>query len=204
MTDQRHGRVITPKTRGLVATELGVIGDWQNNEMEGGKAFPTVEIAGLAYTEDQPSDAIPEDGFILSGGHKDARDIVNCTSAEVREKLSKPDFSWPRISVSGGQKLDVQWHYEMPHVTRGYNWWITRNGWNPQQRVTRAQLEDAPFMKEHYTFEPFHQHKEKMVAKTSHSVTLPMGKTGHHVLMVAWIIADTGKAFYQAWDVEFK
>lgn len=31
----RHGRVTDPQTRGLVATDLGLIAEWENNEMEG-------------------------------------------------------------------------------------------------------------------------------------------------------------------------
>ena len=39
-TQLRHGRVVTPASRGSVAVERGLLGNWQVNEMEGGKNFP--------------------------------------------------------------------------------------------------------------------------------------------------------------------
>ncbi|WET13986.1 hypothetical protein P2W49_15530 [Yersinia intermedia] len=44
----RHGRVTDPQTRGLVATDLGLIAEWENNEMEGGKNFP--DLTGGSFS----------------------------------------------------------------------------------------------------------------------------------------------------------
>lgn len=41
-TQLRHGRVVTPASRGSVAVERGLLGNWQVNEMEGGKNFPAL------------------------------------------------------------------------------------------------------------------------------------------------------------------
>ena len=41
----RHGRVTSPASRGAVAIDLGLLGGWQVNEMEGGKNFPAL-VAG--------------------------------------------------------------------------------------------------------------------------------------------------------------
>jgi chitin-binding protein len=35
-------------------------------------------------------------------------------------------------------------------------------------------------------------------------VTLPKGKKGRHVVVLLWIVANTGNAFYQAFDLDFK
>ncbi|MGS0740410.1 lytic polysaccharide monooxygenase auxiliary activity family 9 protein [Glaciimonas sp. GG7] len=206
----RHGRITTPETRSLVATKLGLIGDWQNNEMEGGKNFPAL-MSGpfpVPYETDSASNAPPADGTILSGGKDDARACVNFTDQEMRDKLKalgKPDaaFTWPQINVHAGQIFNVQWAYTAKHITRGYRWFITKDQWDPQQRITRAQLETTPFSEDFYTEVPYYQHKEKMVPKSEHNVVLPQGKKGHHVILLAWIVADTGAAFYQAFDVHF-
>jgi hypothetical protein len=69
----------------------------------GRQAFPSVEIAGLTYPGDVMSEPPPEDGYILSGNRWDERDVVNHIDAEMRAKLSKWDFAWPRISVAAGE-----------------------------------------------------------------------------------------------------
>jgi chitin-binding protein len=37
----------------------------------------------------------------------------------------------------------------------------------------------------------------------SHSGKLPSGKSGRHMILAVWDIADTGNAFYQCSDVTF-
>jgi predicted carbohydrate-binding protein with CBM5 and CBM33 domain len=208
--EAKHGRVISPETRGLVATKLGLIGEWQNNEMEGGKNFPAL-VAGpfpAPYQSDTASNQPPADGHILSGGKDDERDCVNFTDQEMQDKLKelgKPDesFTWPKLSVTPGQIFRVKWAYTTPHITRGYRWFITKDNWIPEHRITRAQLETTPFLESFYPDVPFYEHKDKLIAKVEHEATLPTGKKGHHVIVLAWIVADTGAAFYQAFDVDF-
>ncbi|NAS91422.1 chitin-binding protein, partial [Pseudomonas syringae pv. actinidiae] len=65
----RHGRVISPATRGSQLMDLGLLGEWQDNELEGGKNFP--QTAGgpfPGYPTDTVSNGPPADGVILSGG----------------------------------------------------------------------------------------------------------------------------------------
>ncbi|KPB49736.1 Chitin-binding protein [Pseudomonas coronafaciens pv. oryzae] len=50
---------------------------------------------------------------------------------------------------------------------------------------------------------PFSEHRDELQPKKTSSVTLPDDKHGHHVILLAWIIAETDKAFYQAFDVDF-
>lgn len=200
----KHGRIITPETRGLVATKLGLIGDWQNNEMEGGKNFPALAGGSFPspYQTDAESAKPPPDRYILSGGKVDARDCVNFTDQEMSDKLNKP-FIWPQLPVTAGAVFTVKWHYEAPHVTRGYRWFITKDNWDPKQRITRAQLETTPFSEDFYPYVPFDQHADKLIAKVEHGVTLPIEKKGRHVILLAWVVADTGNAFFQAFDVDF-
>lgn len=40
-------------------------------------------------------------------------------------------------------------------------------------------------------------------ATLSHTGTLPSGKSGHHVILAVWTIADTANAFYACSDVQF-
>lgn len=206
----RHGRVTDPQTRGLVATDLGLIAEWENNEMEGGKNFPDLTGGSFSppYEMDSWSNPPPPDGLILSGGHRGNREVVNFTDKEMQHKLRSighpnDNFTWPTIMVNPGSDLDIYWAYTVAHVTRGYRWFITKDDWNPAERITRAQLEATPFYEDIYPYVPYYSNSDKLVAKIEHKVHLPKGKKGHHVIILAWIVADSGNAFYQACDVDF-
>ncbi|MFC3944260.1 chitin-binding protein [Pseudomonas gingeri NCPPB 3146 = LMG 5327] len=201
----RHGRVISPASRGSVAVEVGLLGNWQVNEMEGGKNFPALTAGPFPapFETDDPSVVPPADGHILSGGKTDDRDCLNFTNEEMSRKLNRP-FTWPLLNVDPGQVFQVKWEYTAPHVTRGYRWLITRDGWDPKQRISRAQLEAKPFFEDFYPQVPYYQHTDELKARVDHSVKLPSGKKGHHVIVLLWIVANTGNAFYQAFDVDFK
>ena len=201
----KHGRVITPASRGSVAIEVGLLEGWQVNEMEGGKNFPSLTAGPFPapYETDSASVAPPADGYILSGGKADARECVNFTSEEMSKKLNRP-FTWPLLNVDPGQTFHVTWQYTAPHTTRGYSWFITKDGWDPKQRISRAQLEAKPFADDFYTQVPYYSHSSELKAKVEHEVKLPVGKKGHHVIVLLWIVANTGNAFYQAFDVDFK
>jgi len=203
-TQLKHGRVVTPASRGSVAVERGLLESWQVNEMEGGKNFPALNAGPFPapYETDDQSVTPPADGHILSGGKTDARDCVNFTDEEMGKKLNTP-FNWPLLNVEAGQVFKVQWAYTAAHVTRGYRWLITKDGWDPKQRISRAQLEPKPFFEDFYTQAPYYQHSAELKAKVEHQVTLPKGKKGRHVLVLMWIVANTGNAFYQAFDVDF-
>jgi len=44
----------------------------------------------------------------------------------------------------------------------------------------------------------------EMKAKKLHEMKMPANKKGQHVIVLMWIIVNNGKAFYQAFDVDFK
>ncbi|WP_460111599.1 lytic polysaccharide monooxygenase auxiliary activity family 9 protein [Pseudomonas sp. S3_H04] len=152
---------------------------------------------------DSDSVTPPADGYILSGGKNDARDCVNFTNEEMSKKLARP-FTWPLLNVTPGQTLEIKWEYTAPHTTRGYRWLITKDGWDPKQRISRAQLEAQPFFEDFYTQVPYYSYPNELKAKVNHAVKLPANKRGHHVIVLMWIVANTGNAFYQAFDVDFK
>lgn len=200
-----HGRVVSPPSRGSVVVDLGLLGGWQVNEMEGGKNFPSY-VAGpfpQPYQTDDQSVVPPADGFILSGGKNDERECVNFTNAEMSNKIGR-DFSWPMLEVRPGQDFHVSWEYSAPHTTRGYNWFITKDGWNPEERITRDQLEPKSIYEDYYTQVPYYSHSAELQPKVEHHIKLPTHKKGHHVLVLLWIVANTGNAFYQAFDLDFK
>ncbi|MBC3953597.1 lytic polysaccharide monooxygenase auxiliary activity family 9 protein [Pseudomonas triticifolii] len=200
--DIRHGRVTSPPSRGSQAMDLELLEEWQVVELEGGKNFPATSAGAFpGHSEDTQSTAPPKDDYILSGGREDARDCINFTDEELAKK--KAGAKWNRQDVRAGETFEVEWKYTMRHITRGYRWFITKDGWDENVRISRAQLDPDPFFDDLYTYEPYYDHEADMPPKDKHSVVLPTGKSGHHLILLLWIVADTGAAFYQTFDVNF-
>lgn len=197
----KHGRAINPPSRGVIAVEQGWWGlqEWHINELEGGKNFPDLTAGPARYEPtDSPSDHPPADGLICSGGRLDERQRLNLTD---RELIAEGKPVWPRIPVPSNKIVDIEWVYTMAHKTRGYVAFITKDGWNPDYTITRAQLEARPFYENIYPEAPYWDHE--LPAKTHHQMVLPDNKKGHHVVVLLWLVADTGNAFYQTFDFDF-
>ncbi|QZN95691.1 lytic polysaccharide monooxygenase auxiliary activity family 9 protein [Symbiopectobacterium purcellii] len=205
--DLFHGQVTSPLSRSAFAASQGWIATWEANEMEGGKNFPenvggsfNPPWANNRFLTDSVSAVPPIDGRIISGGRTGSRDVVNFTDQEL---INARGRAWPRTRVSSGQQFNVQWVYTALHRTRGYSWWITTPTWNPQQRISRFSLGTNSFYNDYNTLTPFWNFSIAQMGPTvNHSVTLP-NRTGHHVLLLVWIVADTGMGFYQAFDLDF-
>ncbi|UTM59779.1 lytic polysaccharide monooxygenase [Photobacterium sp. CCB-ST2H9] len=197
----KHGYVINPPSRGAYAVEQGWwnLGEWHVVELEGGKNFPAQE-GGAAFYEstDVNSFQPPVDGLILSGGHEDVRQKLNYTDQQLIAEGKTP---WPRLTVPASKVIDIEWRYTMAHKTRGYVAFITRDGWDSDQVITRNQLESKPFFEDIYPEAPYWEHD--LPAKIHHQLVLPDHKQGHHVVVLLWLVADTGNAFYQTFDFDF-
>lgn len=193
----RHGRVINPKSRAVYLNEQGELDEGQMNEVEGGKGFPgtTAGYVDPAGPDDVKGKAPPADGLIASGGHTDAR-----------VKLNQPGSHWPKHPVKSGSTLTVEWNYSMPHKTRRWTYWITKDGWSPSQQLVRAHLEDKPIHEVVNTYQPYWgpDAEQELMARnpTTHQVPLPQ-RSGHHLLLGVWNVADTEAAFYQVIDLDF-
>lgn len=197
-----HGRVVTPPSRSQVLVNQGLLAVWEANETYGGKNFPNLTGGGVPFPfhQDEPSRTPPPDYFILSGGHRDRRDRVNFTDTEMSQTLGRA-FQWPRLPVQAGSRIGLRWIYNAGHATRGYRWFITRDGWNPQYRIARDDLDPLPFYDDLNPQTPFWSHPAALQPRVDINVQIPSNKRGHHVLVLLWITADTGYAFYQAFDV---
>ncbi|KGS16231.1 MULTISPECIES: lytic polysaccharide monooxygenase auxiliary activity family 9 protein [Pseudomonas syringae group] len=226
----RHGRVISPASRGSYAMEKELLLEWEVVSMEGGKNFPDLTY-GYAHDfprVDVPVDLTstltdpPADGLILSGGNSGRWARVNLTDNGIIEEIKKNGKGyadkWPRLSVTRGAEFKIEWVYHAEHLTRGYRWFITKEGWDESTPLTRADFKGKNYVSDNHfnansqdglmwsdvsDLSPFSEHRNELQPKKTSSVTLPDDKHGHHVILLAWIIAETDKAFYQAFDVDF-
>ncbi|KUJ66234.1 chitin-binding protein [Streptomyces albus subsp. albus] len=127
----------------------------------------------------------PADGTICSGGHPEFAQLDDPRGG-----------NWPTTKVTAGQDYTFRWQFTAPHATTDFRYYITRDGYDPSRPITRANLEPAPFLAI-----PYNGQRPPMTL--SHTGRLPSGKSGHHVIVAVWTIADTGNAFYACSDVSF-
>jgi len=184
----RHGAVLEPASRAALHLPA-----WQANELEAGKFFPATE-AGLndPYApSDIPNATPPADGRIASAG-KDFAAV-----------LDEPRSDWPKHEVTGGRAFTLTWGFHAEHKTRRYNYFVTRDSWDPSSPLTRAQFDPEPFHVVQNACQPFWDCDDLVPTNpTVHQMVLPQ-RTGYHVLLAIWEVADTPHAFHQVVDLAF-
>lgn len=130
----------------------------------------------------------PADGKICSGAHDDFAQL---------DGAQAPDGgAWPTTKLTGGQAYTFRWQFTARHATTDFEYFITKNGWDDSKPLTRADLEPQPFMTVPYG-------GQQPPGTVSQQGTIPTQKTGHHMILAVWNIADTGNAFYACSDVSF-
>ncbi|WP_406394978.1 lytic polysaccharide monooxygenase [Streptomyces sp. NBC_00887] len=169
-----HGYTDSPISRQKLCangtvTNCGNI-QWEPQSVEGPKGFPA---------------AGPADGKICSGG--------NGQFAQLDDPRGG---AWPATKVTGGQGYSFRWQFTARHSTSDFRYYITKNGWNSSQPLTRAALESQPFMTVPYG-------NQQPPATLTHQGTIPTQKTGKHIILAVWNVADTTNAFYACSDVQF-
>ncbi|MGV9271039.1 lytic polysaccharide monooxygenase [Kitasatospora sp. NPDC003701] len=121
-----------------------------------------------------------------------------CAGADARwAPLDAPrNGTWPTTAVTAGQQLTFTWNIEARHATTTFKYYLTKPGYDATQKITRANLDLTPFLTVNYN-------GRQPAATTTHTGTLPTGRTGHQVILAVWEIADTNNSFYSCTDVKF-
>ncbi len=102
---------------------------------------------------------------------------------------------WAKNPIQPGPN-DFVWRYTAGHATSYHQFFITKKDWNPNQPLTRDAFELTPLLHENgYDLRPPSQ------GSTTHSVNIPADRSGYHVILATWKIADTAATFYQVVDV---
>ncbi|MFJ8978564.1 lytic polysaccharide monooxygenase [Streptomyces sp. NPDC102282] len=127
----------------------------------------------------------PADGKICSGG--------NSQFAQLDDPRGG---AWPATKVTGGQGYSFRWQFTARHSTSDFRYYITKNGWDSSKPLTRAALESQPFMTVPYG-------NQQPPATLTHQGTIPTQKSGKHIILAVWNVADTTNAFYACSDVQF-
>ncbi|MFC7305342.1 lytic polysaccharide monooxygenase [Streptomyces monticola] len=172
-----HGYTDSPISRQKLCANGSVTGcgaiQWEPQSVEGPKGFPA---------------SGPADGKICSAGLGQFNELNSPT---------KPGGgAWPTTKLTSGASQTFRWQFTARHRTTDFKYYVTKNGWNDSQPLTRAALDSAPFFTVPYN-------SQQPPATLEHTGRLPGGKSGHHVILAVWTIADTGNAFYACSDVTF-
>ncbi|MGX4692021.1 lytic polysaccharide monooxygenase auxiliary activity family 9 protein [Streptomyces sp. JNUCC 63] len=146
---------------------------WEPQSVEGPKGFPA---------------SGPADGRLCSGN--------NTRFGQLDSPKTPSGGAWPTTKVNGGQSYTFRWQFTAMHATTDFKYYVTKQGWNQNRALTRADLNTTPFLTVPYG-------GQRPPSTLSHSGTLPTGLSGHHVILAVWTVADTGNAFYACSDVTF-
>lgn len=142
----------------------------------GGLQYEPQSLEGL---KGFPTDG-PADGQIASAGGLFGGKLDEQTSTR-----------WVKTDVQAGPML-FDWTYTAPHRTSKWHYYMTKQGWNQNAPLSRDALELIGEV----------QH-DGSAASTNpdHVITVPANRSGYHVILAVWDVADTVNAFYNVIDV---
>lgn len=176
-----HGYVEKPAARGYQ-------GSLDKNTIGWGAAM---EKYGIVITNPQSLEfdkgfpqAGPADGRIASaqGGKGQISDFVLDSTGANR---------WTKQEIKTGVNT-FTWHYTAPHKTTKWHYYMTKVGWNPEKPLARADFDFLGEIK----------HDGSTASNNkSHQITVPENRSGYHVILAVWDVADTANAFYNVIDV---
>ena len=124
----------------------------------------------------------PADGKIASAGGSTRWQQLNAVGAS----------RWAKANLESGWNT-FEWAFTAPHSTRDFRYWITKEGWNPEAPLTRAQFESGPFC-------TVNLNNAKANTNPAHECYVP-ARSGYQVILGVWDVADTGASFYNVIDV---
>ncbi|WP_028545867.1 lytic polysaccharide monooxygenase [Paenibacillus taiwanensis] len=140
---------------------------------------------GAVQYEPQSVEAL---GNFPEGGPKDGQITGGGIFPELYEQSAN---RWSKVTMNGG-KNTISWHLTAPHSTKEWKYYITKKDWDPSKPLKRADLEQIAY---------FDDGGKKPQTKVSHEVNVPKDRSGYHLILGVWEIADTPNAFYQVLDV---
>ncbi|GKU77903.1 lytic polysaccharide monooxygenase [Paenibacillus sp. L3-i20] len=100
---------------------------------------------------------------------------------------------WKKVTLNGG-KNTFTWKLTANHVSESWKYYITKKDWDPNKPLTRDALEAKPFCTIDYK-------GAKPPMNVSHDCDVPTDRSGYHLILGVWEIADTINAFYNVVDV---
>lgn len=176
-----HGFVLEPPARALLCNKISEY----NHNYNGQKN------ANCGSIQWEPQSTEAPKGF-PAAGVKD-RQIASANRVRGPELDAQSATRWVKTPLSPGYN-EFKWHFTANHPATKFEYFITKNDWNPNQKLTRASFESKPFC----TVEA----GGVMTSGSAvHTCNVP-AHTGYQVILAVWTVHDTSNAFYSAIDVD--
>ncbi|AKA22558.1 N-acetylglucosamine-binding protein GbpA [Pseudomonas chlororaphis] len=184
-----HGYVESPKSRAFMCNSAG-------GNLNGNCGPVTYEPQSVEYSPSvahhYPKDYCagdftqcgPANGTIPAGGIASFSQLNEQTATR-----------WQKTTIKPGMN-EFTWHYKAGHASAYYQFYITKKDWNPNQPLTRDSFELTPLLNENAGGA-----RPQSGSTTKHKVNIPADRSGYHVILATWKIADTAATFYQVIDV---
>ena len=109
--------------------------------------------------------------------------------------LARSDWRAKAIAPDANGDYEFVFRATAPHSTKYFDFYVTKEGYDPTQPLEWSDLEAAPFC--HITSVTLADGRYRM------HCPLPNGKSGKHVIYNIWQRDDSAEAFYSCLDVEF-
>lgn len=114
-------------------------------------------------------------------------------SANIFYKLDEQTADrWAKVPMSSGP-YTFEWTLTAAHATEKWEYYITKEGWDPNSPLERSDFEKFCTVNDNGERPPF---------TVNHTCDVP-DRTGYHVILAYWEVADTANAFYNVIDVNF-
>lgn len=179
-----HGFVMEPPSRGLLCKNISQIVPGYAGELNKNCGNIQYEPQSLEAPKGYPASG-PKDGQIGSANQTRGSELDDVGINR-----------WVKTDISAG-KHQFHWYFTAPHPTAKYEYFITKNNWNPDQPLTRASFEAKPFC----TI-PVDGSRPGAGASVVHTCDVPE-REGYQEILAVWTVHDTSNAFYNILDVEF-
>ena len=135
-----------------------------------------------AESNDQHRTLIP-DGQLCSAGK----------TGYTGMDLARADWRTQTIAANAGGTYNFSFIATAPHATKYFDFYVTKDGYDPTQPLKWSDLEDAPFC--HITSVTLANGRYQMTCP------FPQNKSGRHLIYNIWQRSDSTEAFYTCMDV---
>lgn len=163
-------------------TRQGIVGSATDNPhgLETRQGWPAMLGAEFG------SDGTPRDGRIASANGVHGSPLIDRQTSTL----------WGKTHIEPGPNR-FTWWYTIGHATRRWQYFITKRDWNPDAPLTRDQFDLTPIHTVEWDGSFFGVHG----SRSNHMVNIPADRSGYHIVLAVWTIADTSMAFYNVVDL---
>lgn len=116
-------------------------------------------------------------------------------ASHVGLNLARADWPAQPIAPDGDGNYLFKFLATAPHATAYFDFYVTKDGYDPTQPLAWDDLEPTPFC--HITAVELQAGRYRM------NCPLPVGKSGKHLIYNIWQRSDSAEAFYTCMDVDF-